>query len=329
MAEQQLQDTIIEAIGEAHSKKDVTKLPEFFGDISKDTVTASGFVRRVEVAKKAAGWSDTKAVSHMRLALTGKAEQWFEVMLDRSNPTWEEDLDAVTTAFIMRFEPSAVGARTLASVKDMHQKATDSVQDFADRLMKLAIQWRRACTLPDTIEDNEAKMYARIGMRALAEHILLTLFTCGLKETVKATVMKRCPATFDEALNIALDYEAGMENLKRNGEEPKGVKISPVQESKKTTNFIGKFHGNCHYCGKPGHSQKFCHLRNKRGDPMVKPPNNGNGFRSKNWKTKHNRNQAAVKAEEESEEDEEEEPQPIAAIPKRNRKEFLNFLGVA
>lgn len=329
---EEFQNTLVEAIGSASTRKDVTKLPEFHGDPSKDNLTASSFIKRVEIAAKAAKWTGEQAVYHMRLALVGKAEQWFEVTADHSEPGWEENFDLVSTAFIVRFEPAAVGTRSIASIREMRQSSSDTVQDFADRLRRLGMQWRRATPLPTSAVSEEQKAFTRLGMRAHGDYILLTLFTLGLKDNIKKTVFKRCPSTFQEALDIALDYEAGMENMKKNGEEPKGSKIAPVFV-KRGSNGNNGINGNndkrtfakdkdgkpaCNYCGIAGHFYKECRKR-------LREQGNKNGSRKP---FKRQGRVAAAQSEEngEDEEEEESEDERVAVIQTRNT---LNFLGIA
>lgn len=320
------QGDLIDAIGQAQSKRDVTKLPEFFGDKGKDTLSASSFVKRVEAAARAGKWNDEQTISFFKLALSGRAETWFEIKADRSDPDWETDFNQVASDFIMRFEPSAVGTRTLASVKDLYQKSDESVQDFADRLMKISLQWRRATPLPANAVSLEQKAFTRLGMRLHGEYILLTHLTIGLKDGIKAAVFKRCPASFDEALNIALDYEAGLENLKRNGGEEKNAKISAMNgrnfsrdrnqiQTEPLTEKEKKM--TCYYCKKVGHPQRKCYTRIRKGDPMKPFP-------------KRSGKAAAIGEEDYNDEDDQDEEisdvGELAAISQGSTP--LNFLGV-
>lgn len=340
------QETLIEALDSVRARKDVTRLPEFFGEADKDSITATGFIKRVEFAAKAAKWSDEQTVYYMRLALAGKAEQWYEITADSSEAAWEKDFDRVSSALILRFEPSASGTRTLATISQMKQSSTESVQDYADRLRRIAMQWRRAAPMPAASTSEEQKVHARLGMRTMSEYILLTMFTQGLKETIKNAVMVQCPATINEALEIALNHEAGLANMKSSNEEPKGAKISPMEKeteaevdalgARRTTggtggttyrannNNAGATNQGCFYCGKMGHIKRDC-LKKKRDWESGRGRGRGRGGYNNTNNRSGQRNISAAQVNPEEERGEEE----VRSVSAARFTNTLNFLGIA
>lgn len=347
MDQAQLQTTLVDAIGAANVRKDVTKLPEFHGETSKDNLTASGFIKRVEIAAKAANWTDVQAVYHMRLALVGKAESWFETTADCSEPGWEDNFDRVSTAFIVRFEPAAIGNRSIATIKEMKQGSGDTVADFADRLRKLGMQWRRATPMPAAAVTEDQRAFVRLGMRCHGDYILLTHFVLGLKESIRRLVFRACPSNFQEALDLALDIEAGTENERRNGEEPKGTKISPVGSAtapimeqsaiRQTRTNARDKDGNpaCNYCGIAGHFWKDCRRRLYRAQNQGAQSsqassqqhktsnNNGNNFK----KSFQKRGGRVAATQDDQNETEGSEQERVATVYQQQQR--LNFLGIA
>lgn len=288
-----MEEELITAVSQATSRTEVTKLPEFHGDRSKDKLKASAFIKRVESAAEAGKWTNRQKISFFRLALVGRAEDWYDITIDRSKPEWELKFDDIATDFVLRFEPSAVGNRNLACLKEINQKQNESVQDFADRLMRIALDWRRAIPLPPVSVEPEQKAYTRLGMRLMAEHILLTLFLLGLKSPLKEAVRVQCPAIFQEALDLALDFEAGKLSLKTDATEEQAKIIAMIEEQNQmiaalkaqTAAMANKTSGGgkkfkveplteaekkmtCFYCKKPGHPQKKCFTRLRKGDPI-------------------------------------------------------------
>ena len=280
---------LVDAIGQADFKKEFLKLPKFYGISSKDTVTASEFLERVENAARAAGWNDVTTVSTMRLQFLEDAALWFTWARDNNHPDWMSSFNAVATDFILRFEPHIVGMRTLASIKDLVQKENESVARFRDRLGVLAMRWRQAAPLPEASETVEQRTHARLGMRAMTEYMLLTHFIMGLREKFRLEVLKKCPSTVQEAVDTALDLEAGMANFKHGAEEPiaprgrieviedfeemdEDAQIEAIQKA-----LNGLLH--CWYCKKKGHRQDKCFTRIRRRAPLV-------GFDGKTRKTK-------------------------------------------
>lgn len=342
------QETLIEALDSVRARKDVTRLPEFFGEADKDSITATGFIKRVEFAAKAAKWSDDQTVYYMRLALAGKAEQWYEITADSSEAAWEKDFDRVSSDLILRFEPSASGTRTLATISQMKQSGTESVQDYADRLRRIAMQWRRSAPMPAASTSEEQKVHARLGMRTMSEYILLTMFTQGLKEALKNAVMVQCPGTINEALEIALNHEAGLANMKSSNEEPRGAKISPVERENEAevdalgarrttggttgttyrgnnnTNNSGSTNQGCFYCGKMGHIKRDC-LKKKRDWESGRGRGRGRGGYANNNNRSGQRSISSAQTNQEEDRPEEEE-RSVAAT---RYAHTLNFLGIA
>ncbi len=57
-------------------KTEVTKLPDFHGDPSKDTITALEFMARIDECQITNQWNDIMTFSYFRLALRGQADKW-------------------------------------------------------------------------------------------------------------------------------------------------------------------------------------------------------------------------------------------------------------
>jgi len=55
-----------------------TKLPEFWGQKDKDSITANEFVKRVDKMMSANNWSDNIAFDNFGLALRGSANTWLD-----------------------------------------------------------------------------------------------------------------------------------------------------------------------------------------------------------------------------------------------------------
>jgi hypothetical protein len=57
-------------------KTEVVKLPDFYGDPSKDTITALEFMARIDECQVTNEWNDITTFSYFRLALCGQADKW-------------------------------------------------------------------------------------------------------------------------------------------------------------------------------------------------------------------------------------------------------------
>jgi hypothetical protein len=56
-------------------KTEVVKLPDFYGDPSKDTITALEFMVRIDECQVTNEWNDITTFSYFRLALHGQADK--------------------------------------------------------------------------------------------------------------------------------------------------------------------------------------------------------------------------------------------------------------
>ncbi len=57
-------------------KTEVVKLPDFYGQLEKDTISASEFMARMDECQVTNEWNDITTFSYFRLALRGQADKW-------------------------------------------------------------------------------------------------------------------------------------------------------------------------------------------------------------------------------------------------------------
>ncbi len=74
-------------------KTEVVKLPDFFGDPAKDTVTALEFMACIDECQITNEWNDITTFSYFRLALRGQADKWLSsvvchLQLTPAQKTW-------------------------------------------------------------------------------------------------------------------------------------------------------------------------------------------------------------------------------------------------
>ena len=138
------------------------------------------------------------------------------------------------------------------------------------------------------------------GIKQDEQFFLHQLFVAGLKEDIRAKVMEANMPTVRESLKVARDTE-----VVYNDKRGKTTHISKIQEENQSEgeendiniirgrdgkfqssnknnrggtgnnnnrgpgNNKPKFDGNCRYCNKYGHSQKYCFVRKEKRAPMV------------------------------------------------------------
>jgi hypothetical protein len=69
-------------------KTEVVKLPDFYGEPGKDTITALEFMAQIDECQVTNEWNDITTFSYFRLALRGQADKWL------SSIVWHMQLTA-------------------------------------------------------------------------------------------------------------------------------------------------------------------------------------------------------------------------------------------
>jgi hypothetical protein len=85
-------------------KTEVIKLPDFYGDPSKDTITALEFMARIDECQITNEWNDITTFSYFRLALRGQADKWLSsvvrhLQLTPAQKTWTRIRPSFKTEF--------------------------------------------------------------------------------------------------------------------------------------------------------------------------------------------------------------------------------------
>jgi hypothetical protein len=80
-------------------KQEIVKIPEFFGEKGKDTVTAQEFVNRIDECQVSNDWNDVTTFANFRLCLRGEADEWLSstvrhLKLTAAQKTWTRNQTA-------------------------------------------------------------------------------------------------------------------------------------------------------------------------------------------------------------------------------------------
>jgi hypothetical protein len=69
-------------------KQEIVKIPEYFCEKAKDTVTAQEFISRIDECQVSNDWNDTKTFANFQLCLQGKLKNGFHQWSGTSNSLW-------------------------------------------------------------------------------------------------------------------------------------------------------------------------------------------------------------------------------------------------
>lgn len=206
---------------------EVTKLPLWYGNPSKDTFLPLQWVERVEKAKIAGTWTDAQTMAFVYLALRQNALIWWD-SLNRSGVStliWDE----FKAAFIQGYAATRT-ARTAVVNLDIKQQPTETVLDYYARIVKsvddleallpaarrvpgvnlfhadiVALQgWAGA---PEASKNATAAAYMKTGVTSAFNHLALQLFIANLRPNLREELMKNIPETLYDAFTMAQDME--------------------------------------------------------------------------------------------------------------------------
>ena len=221
----------------------------------------------------------------------------------------QTDWPHLKAAFLDAYAPTYTAKATCTMFAEMQQRNGETVLDYYlrvdDALKKLceakpiAMSTTVTMALPAGTNLANALLLKNEGIKQDELFFLHQLFVAGLKEDIRAKVMEANLPTVRESLKVARDTE-----VVYNDRKSKAAHISKIQEDnqsegeenevnvirgrdgkfqsshKTITGGTGnsnnkgretkpKFEGNCRYCKKYGHSQKFCFTRKEKNAPMV------------------------------------------------------------
>jgi len=284
-----------------------TDLPLFYGRKDKDSITAHQLINRFNRAAVIADWNEARQCSEFNLILRDKALLWWDALPNISeHANVQTNIINLKAAFLDYYAPKYTAKATCNLFVEMQQKVGESVTDYylrVDDALKRLVEAKPAAmndavvaAIPAAIDLAQALIFKREGIRQDEQFFLQQLFIAGLREEIRTKVMEANPDSVREALRVARDTEVVYNDRKSKGatinsvqnenssdeenekegdvdairgrdgkfKSSKGGKSQGKKDSGKT-----KFDGNCRYCNKYGHSQKYCFSRKQNNAPMV------------------------------------------------------------
>jgi hypothetical protein len=206
----------------------VSELPQFFGS-SKDTMTATTMVDKVETARAALTWTPEQTFNFFRVALQDNAQDWIKAtkLID---PAYTETWVWIKPRFIKAFDTTMDESKVFLICKELAMKDNENPRDFMIRFMKL---WTKLVDMipPGNIDvpadgalrtvDYCTGLYTK-GAAHNRDSLQRMFFVGGLPHKLMASVIqKNIPTTFEaytEAVRIwGLREDPGKKNGNGNG----------------------------------------------------------------------------------------------------------------
>jgi len=174
-------------------KVEQTKLPEFWGQKEKDSITANAFIQRVDNMMAANNWSDHVTFRNFALVLRGSADIWLKSQEILEDITGDRRLwTIVRPLFKAEFAIESDDKRILDGLAHLAMKPSENVRDYFGRLSivnQIIMEAYDSYTvLPDepvltgNVQNDTVSMRAhvRASNLNLAKFFLLNHFRAGL-----------------------------------------------------------------------------------------------------------------------------------------------------
>jgi hypothetical protein len=174
-------------------KVEQTKLPEFWGQREKDSITPNVFVQRGDNMMAANNWSDHVAFRNFALVLRGSADIWLKSRETLEDITGDRRAWTIIRPFFKaEFAIESDDKRILDGLAHLAMKQTENVRDYFGRLnmvnMIIMEAYESYTVLPAepvltvNVQADTAAMRAHVRQRDLnlAKFFLLNHFRAGL-----------------------------------------------------------------------------------------------------------------------------------------------------
>jgi hypothetical protein len=181
------------ADGGINLKVEQTKLPEFWGQREKDSITANAFIQRVDNMMAANNWSDHIAFRNFALVLRGSADIWLKSQEILEDITGDRRLwTIVRPLFKAEFAIESDDKRILDGLAHLAMKQSENIRDYFGCLSIVNTIIMEAYdsytvlpvepVLTGNIQADTAAMRAHVRARDinLAKFFLLNHFRAGL-----------------------------------------------------------------------------------------------------------------------------------------------------
>ncbi len=115
-----------------------TKLPEFWGQKDKDSISANEFVKRVDKIMSANNWSDKVAFDNFGLALKGEANTWLDSQVMLKKILGDRERWTIVRPFCKEeFATESDDKLILDGLAHMAMRPSENVRSFFGRLNKV------------------------------------------------------------------------------------------------------------------------------------------------------------------------------------------------
>ena len=202
------------ALNDHDRLKRSTEIPLFFGQKTRDSISARLLIDRINTAAQIANWDEARKLRELYMILRGNGLLWWKSLLDAgiNRDNWDD----VKTAFLRSYEPKYTAKTTCSNLHELVQRQGEGAHDYYLRIIDT---YERMCECrPDALNDYEgvppnavaaadARLIKMQGIRDAERFFKHQLFLAGLKEDLRTRVMEANKATLYESMTFAMELE--------------------------------------------------------------------------------------------------------------------------
>ncbi|KAL0281295.1 UNVERIFIED_CONTAM: hypothetical protein PYX00_002326 [Menopon gallinae] len=182
-------------------------------------ISPEDFINSVEQFGIIGAWPDDIKITIVKAKLAGRALRKFKQSQElQETDRWPE----FKKRFLEEYRPPTTIAQARADLAGCTQRAGETVEDYEEKFIKLAGK-----TFRTSIDPVVAKI-----LKDIYKQDKLMYFINGLRTEIKQTVHMLRPKTYQEALNLAIEYEK-ISNPKTN----EICTLSEITENKEESNI--------------------------------------------------------------------------------------------
>lgn len=202
-------------------KIEQSRLPKFFGQQEKDTVTALYLINRINDLSAANNWSPEVAFSHFAMCVEGSASEWLTSQIDvaGSQKTWTW----IEPRFRLEFMTDDNDCLLLDQLKKTEMRPNEKLRDYFSRINKLIrlLESSNKTSIElvppmngETYTPEEVRQLLSKQRRQVYDHTQLIIFNAGLPQEIKSVVIQHKITNPDQAYSIARDQYQLIEKKK-------------------------------------------------------------------------------------------------------------------
>jgi len=180
-------------------KQELVKIPDFWGEKGKDTVTPTQFMARIDECQIANDWNDTTTYANFSLCLRGEADEWLAskvrlLELTQAQKTWTR----IRPLFKKEFAACSDDKLIIDGLANLAHRPGENPRKFMSRLEKLVntLNENYACyrIKPErpapiqpqgTYTEDMLTAYANDSIKAYSKFLLTQIFRAAAPENVR------------------------------------------------------------------------------------------------------------------------------------------------